>query len=256
MNVEVHEGDGPYLLLVHGILSSRAQWLLNLPALQEVSRPVVVELHGHGRSLAPDDPAAYTPDGYVAAFDDIRRSLGVDRWAVCGQSLGAALTLRYVLDHPDRVIASVFTNSASALADEGWRQGIERSLPPLVDDVRARGRAALDSLPIHPRQAKRLPPEVAGALVADAELLDPEGLAKTFEHTVPASSVRCRVAATAVPTLLVVGRRERAFLPSVEHARTAIAGLEVVELDAGHAVNAQAADGFDDAVRRFLGSHA
>ena len=59
---EVHPGRGPHLLLVHGMLSSRAQWLPNLAALAAVCRPVTLELWGHGRSPAPADPAAYHPD--------------------------------------------------------------------------------------------------------------------------------------------------------------------------------------------------
>ena len=43
---------------------------------------------------------------------------------VCGQSLGATLTLRYALDHPERVLAQVFTNSTSALADSDWVAGV------------------------------------------------------------------------------------------------------------------------------------
>ena len=90
LHYEVHDGAGPYLLLVHGFLSSRAQWVLNLDALSDVARPVVVEMYGHGRSPSPDDPAIYAPKNYVAEFERIRGELGVERWLVCGQSLGPA----------------------------------------------------------------------------------------------------------------------------------------------------------------------
>ena len=33
LHVDVHDGNGPYLLLVHGMLSSRVQWMPNLDAL-------------------------------------------------------------------------------------------------------------------------------------------------------------------------------------------------------------------------------
>ncbi|PON15417.1 hypothetical protein C2W62_23895 [Candidatus Entotheonella serta] len=59
---DIHDGTGPYLLMVHGFLSSRSQWKLNLDALCQVSRPVVVELWGHGRSPSPDDPHCYHSD--------------------------------------------------------------------------------------------------------------------------------------------------------------------------------------------------
>ena len=45
--------DGPVLLLVHGFMSSRAQWMPNLAALGEIAQLAVVELLGHGRSPAP-----------------------------------------------------------------------------------------------------------------------------------------------------------------------------------------------------------
>jgi pimeloyl-ACP methyl ester carboxylesterase len=82
---EVHGDRGPFLLLVHGMLSSRAQWMLNIEALCEFvscrSRAV-----GHGRSPTPDEPEAHSPERYMAEFEAIRRSLDAERWLICGQS--------------------------------------------------------------------------------------------------------------------------------------------------------------------------
>ena len=61
LHVDVHPGTGPFLLLVHGFLSGRSQWKLNLAALSEVVQPVVLELWGHGRSPSPEDVARYHP---------------------------------------------------------------------------------------------------------------------------------------------------------------------------------------------------
>lgn len=247
---EVHEGTGPHLLLVHGVLTSRAQWMLNLEALRAVSRPVVLELYGHGRSPSPDDPDRYRPEAYVAAFESIRAELGAERWLVCGQSLGAALTLRYALDHPDRFIAQVFTNSNSALAQ--WPPGVRAALAAQAERVLEGGRAAIEASPVHPRNARRLPESVKQALLADSELLDPRGVALTNTHTVPDSPVRDRIHENKVPSLLVVGTREKRFAPAAEFARAQMPNLKVVEADAGHAVNIEAAPTFNTAVRTFL----
>src|SRR5271170_4917873 len=112
MNVEIH-GDGgkPYLLLVHGLLSSRAQWRPNLRALSAVSTPVVVELLGHGRSSSPAASEAYSVAAYVRRFEALRERLGVERWFICGQSFGAGLTIRYALEHPERIVGQIFTNT-------------------------------------------------------------------------------------------------------------------------------------------------
>jgi len=251
---EVHDGEGPYLLLVHGMLSSRAQWMLNLEALRRITRPVVIELWGHGRSPAPGDPALYHPDAYVAAFDRLRRALGVERWCLLGQSFGAGLTLRYALTHPERVIAQVFTNSNSALADAATVEGYRRNAQARAA-LAAEGRAGLEKIPVHPAHARRLPAEVKRALVADAALHKPEAFALTFQHGSPHISVRERVAANRVPTLLVCGARERRFAPVRAFVEAEMPATEVVALEGGHGVNIQAAEAFNRAVTGFLARH-
>jgi pimeloyl-ACP methyl ester carboxylesterase len=236
---------------VHGILSSRAQWMLNVEALGSVCRPVVVELLGHGRSEAPLESEPYTPEGYVSAFEEIRESLGADQWFVIGQSLGSAVTLRYSLDRPERVIAQVFTNSSSALADDQWQERLRNAAPAMASRIEAGGREAIAAMPIHPSNAKRMPEEVKSALVADAELLSPHGVARSLVHT-STSSVRTRVSENRVPTLLVVGEREESFAEPTAYAEANMPCLEIVRLDAGHAVNIQAADEFNAAVSAFF----
>ncbi len=250
---EVYEGCGPFLLLVHGALSSRAQWHSNLAALRRVARPVVIELWGHGRSPAPEDPALYDPAGYVRAFEEIRVALGVERWFVCGQSLGAALTLRYALDHPNRFIAHVFTNSVSALGDTDWVTRTRASAAALADAIEQDGQAVIERLPIHPVRATRIPPAAHRALLEDATLLNPSGVARTFRYTVPDSSVRERAAENRVPALLVCGERETRFQAHREFAERTMPYLEVVGVDAGHAVNLEAAEAFTVAACAFLG---
>jgi pimeloyl-ACP methyl ester carboxylesterase len=252
---EVHGSRGPFLLLVHGMLSSRAQWMLNIEALSAFCRPVVVELFGHGRSPTPDGADAYSPERYVAEFEVLRRSLGVERWFICGQSLGAALTLRYSLDCPERVVAQAFTNSNSALADEAWRERVIPLMAAQARHLREHGGAALEGHPLNPARGKRLPAAARAALVADYTLHTPEGIAATGLYTVPDSSVRERASAISVPTLLVAGEREKGFDEARAFAERAIPGIRVVGLDGGHAVNLEAALEFNGAVASFVASH-
>jgi pimeloyl-ACP methyl ester carboxylesterase len=249
---DVHDGSGPYALLVHGFLSSRAQWTLNLAALSAVTRPVVVELFGHGRSPSPPEGDAYTPEGYVREFERIREALGADRWFVIGQSLGAALTLRYALDHPGRVIAHVFTNSQSALAEDGWEDRVRAGMEAQTKALEADGRRAIAAHPLNPARATRLPPDVRDALARDTALHDPHGIAMTGMHTVPGSSMRGRVQENRVPAMLTAGEREERFAPYRGFAEKAMPLLECIGLDAGHAVNIEAAEGWNAAVVAFL----
>jgi len=238
------------------MMSSRAQWMLNIEALCAFGRPVVVELLGHGRSPAPDEAALYSPDAYVEQFELLRQSLGADSWFIVGQSLGAALTLRYSLDHPDRIIAQAFTNSNSALADEGWGLRVLPLMQAQAQRLLEGGRVVLDRHPLNPSRGRRLPPEARTALVADCALHSLKGLAYTGLYTVPASSVRSRIAENTVPALLVAGRREESFAEARRFAETEMPVTTVVVLEAGHAVNLESATEFNRSVTDFFARFA
>lgn len=249
---EVHKGKGPYLLLVHGFLSSRAQWMLNLDALAKVTQPVVLELFGHGRSAAPNSPAPYSPEGYVDAFENIRRHLGVEKWLICGQSLGAGLTLRYALDFPEKIIAHVFTNTTSSFREETYMDNAREDVKKYASQLLETGHEGIRKIPVHPANARRLNPEVKTALIADSADIKIQGVVNTICYTRPEISVRNRAHTNNVPSLLVCGKREKRFLPHRDFAREHMRNLEIVELDAGHAVNVDAAEEFNNVVCSFF----
>ncbi len=249
---EVHEGDGPPLLMVHGILSSRAQWRDNLDALKSFSSPVVVELFGHGRSPAPRDVNCYLPDYYVGVFESIRGALGVDQWLVLGYSLGSGLTMRYCLAHPERVIAQAITNSTSSLAEAAQTTQFRDNADKVIERYEAGGIAAIEEIPVHPKHAKRLPTHVYEELIEDCARLDPGGVARTIVYTNGHSSVRDVIDKNQVPVLLLCGEKEKRFEPFKAFAMQNIPSLEVVNLPAGHAVNAEAPEGFNREIAAFF----
>ena len=239
----------PALLLLHGFLSSNLQWSLNQQALTEHFRPVAVELWGHGKSPTPRDPACYGVDRYLEELENVRRELGVDRWWVCGQSFGAGIAIRYALAHRQSLRGLIFTNSRSALSDV-TRDPANR--------LRAESWETLDSrkLPFHPCHAKRFPPELKARMVAAADAV--EGYALAQAVTTTGRDVACQKVAhrLRLPTLLVNGRFEKIFQPDRDFAAATIPGIEIVDLDAGHSVNIEAAAGFDRAVIGFAQRHA
>ncbi len=256
LHYEELPGNGPHIMMLHGMLSSKAQWDLNIEAIQSVARPVLVELLAHGRSAAPDEPEPYDPESYVGTFEAIRQELGIETWFLCGQSFGASLTMRYALRHPERIIAQVFTNSSSALAGEEYLKTYRGTAEQRAQLVEQGGKEGIKELPIFPGRARRIPIEGRDALVRDAELLQPKGLAQTFRYSSPFLSVRAEAANTAVPTLLVCGAAEKRFQPNYEFAVANIPNLKVVEADAGHAVNIEAADVFNEAVTAWIKEHS
>lgn len=235
--------DAPTMMLLHGFLSSNVQWERNVEALGEHLRLVLVEMPGHGDSPTPDDPAGYTLDAIIAALDGIRRSVGVDRWWVCGQSLGAAMTLNYVLAHQDDVHGVVVTNTRAAF-------GVSRSDPDV--DYRT---IDLRSVPFHPIHAKRFPPEIKQRMVERADAIPPHVL----NHVIAERDrwyVVDRLGELQVPMMLVNGRFERVFQPFVDDVRAASSAVEIVHLDGGHSINVEQPHAFNAAVLDFVERHS
>ena len=252
LSVQVHGGSGPHLLLVHGMLASRAQFLHNIAALETRFTPVTAELLGHNHSESPSDQAPYQPDGYIEAFEAIRIQLGVERWFIGGCSLGAALTMNYVLAHQDKVLSQVFTNSSSAFADSEtlgtWQANAEASYLK----IREGGMKAINRIPVHPRYGRRIPEEIRDALIHDGDNHSVEGIAMTMRWTSPFGSIRDRISEFHIPSLLVCGRFEKRFKDHRVFAEEHMENLDIVDLDAGHGVNMEAATEFNSAVLGLL----
>lgn len=244
-------GDAPYLFLVHGMLSSHRQWTPNLAALGGLVRPVLFDLWGHGEAPSPTDDALYTVEAIVGEFERARAALGAERVVLCGQSLGAGLTLRYSILHPQRIIAQVFTNSRSALlAPEAL--GSPEDGAARAEAIERGGRAALARLPFHPRHARRLEPALREAMAAVADAADPSAVARLMRVARSRLSVLGDLHRIACPTLLVNGRSERSFQPLRDVAERGIRGIRIADIDGGHAVNLENPEGFDAAVTSFL----
>jgi pimeloyl-ACP methyl ester carboxylesterase len=95
-------GDGPPLVLIHGLTGNLAVWHFTLvPRLRQDFTMLTYDLRGHGRS---DMSAAGYTTGHMA--DDLlglMDYLGIDKAHLLGHSLGADIALQLAMEHPDRV---------------------------------------------------------------------------------------------------------------------------------------------------------
>ena len=256
LHAVVHDGDGPLALLVHGALGSRSYWDDNIGALQAVCRPVVIELWGHGRSPSPGDPERYRPHSYVAEFERLRVELGAERIWMIGQSLGAALALHYVLAHSAHVIGAVLTNSSSAFSEPAvWAERTETMVEERALEVEAHGIEVLRDSWINPGRSTRISPGVRTRLAGEFSEHDATGLVNSFRFTNAGVPLGERLADVAVPVLLTNGTEEGRFQHLLPRARQ-IPGLEIADLPASHAVNAQDPAGWNAAAARFIRQHA
>jgi pimeloyl-ACP methyl ester carboxylesterase len=99
-------GQGPVLILIHGLGGSSEDFFLPAPLLARKRTVYIPDLLGSGSSDKPDAP--YTIDWFSQMLREMHGQLGLGPATWLGHSMGGLLSLRLALDHPelvDRVIA-------------------------------------------------------------------------------------------------------------------------------------------------------
>ncbi|MDO9396155.1 MAG: alpha/beta hydrolase [Herbiconiux sp.] len=99
LNVAIDIGDGPVVVLLHGIASSSASWRPLVPLVSPLYRVVAIDVLGFGGSRAAEG-AAFTLDEHVEALHKTLRGLRIrGRFTLVGHSLGALIAARYAAVH-------------------------------------------------------------------------------------------------------------------------------------------------------------
>lgn len=151
-------GDGPELVMVHGLTGNLAVWHLKImPLLSDHFRVLSYDLRGHGYSDMP--PTGYTADDMAGDLLRLLDALEIERPSIVGHSFGADIALYLAAEHPERVDGIIAIEGAlPALVCErnrddweGWAAWVHmlecagRSVPPARrSDVRYLLRASLE----------------------------------------------------------------------------------------------------------------
>jgi pimeloyl-ACP methyl ester carboxylesterase len=148
--VKIHyevEGQGPPLILQHGLMGSLERWRIYRYAqeLKKDYRLILVDARGHGQSDRPHEPEAYTYERFASDYVAILDDLGIQKANYFGYSMGAAIGFkgiaRYTLPHfnslilgginptnttpePERQFWNVLINGMQLAIREGWRAWI------------------------------------------------------------------------------------------------------------------------------------
>jgi len=91
-------GEGPVLLLVHGMAGSASTWKEVVPALARDFTVLAPDLPGHGRS--EKDVGDYSLGAFASTLRDLAVALGHDRFTVVGQSLGGGVAMQLAYQYP------------------------------------------------------------------------------------------------------------------------------------------------------------
>jgi pimeloyl-ACP methyl ester carboxylesterase len=93
-------GEGPAVLLIHGITNSSATWDRVFDLLAERYTVIAPDLIGHGQSAKPRGD--YSMGAYASGLRDLMVALEVDRATFVGHSLGGGIAMQLAYQFPER----------------------------------------------------------------------------------------------------------------------------------------------------------
>jgi pyruvate dehydrogenase E2 component (dihydrolipoamide acetyltransferase) len=245
--LELGEGDGVPVLLVHGFGADLNTWMFTQPVLAEGRRVTALDLPGHGGSAK--DVGAGDGESLTDAVEGALEALGIGRGHLVGHSMGGAVAALLALRRPDLV------SSLTLIASAGLGPEINGSF---IDGfVRmARRREAV---------------EILGLLVHDPALLSRTMVEDVLRYKrldgVSAALARIaeawfaggrqlldltdRIATLAMPVQLIWGREDR-IIP-VTHAEGLASRFPVHIIEqAGHLPHMEKAAEVNRLIKRFI----
>src|SRR4051812_12346855 len=109
-------GEGPVVMLVHGVGSTSASWRALHATLAARFRVIAWDAPGYGGSDKLPMEAPVAAD-YAAVLFEFCGALGVTRMHMVAHSLGALIAAAFCREHPELVASLVMANPAAGYGD-------------------------------------------------------------------------------------------------------------------------------------------
>ena len=247
----IEAGQGPALILLHGLFGSARNWGGVQKALAQHYRVIAMDLRNHGAS-----PHAAGMD-YAAQASDVAETmavLGIGRAIVLGHSMGGKTAMMLALTRPDLVERLIVADIAP------------RPYPPSLRAVVA----ALQALPLHPGLTRQEADQALRSAVPEAPIKSFLLQNLRFESAHPGWRIGLGEIAAAMPEIEAFAPPQAApfegpalamagalspYIRPEDHAafRALFPRIDFVSIArAGHWLHAENPEGFMAALRDFL----
>ncbi len=254
--VEAH-GVGIPLILCCAFCTTHENWRPQVdPLVAAGARVILWDYRGHGRSGTPTEDRAYSTERVV---EDLALVL---EWAAAGQpavlgglSFGGLACLHFALSYPERTRAIVLIDSGPGFkkpaAQEGWQAQVERTARFLEErgfEAFLAGKAGASCIGRDPEA-----PAARAAAVAIAAQ-DPSAVARFGRRVAgPAPGVIDALPSIGAPALVIVGAEDHAYLRAADVLAAKLPHAQKRTIPrAGHIVNIEQAEAFNDALIEFV----
>ncbi|MCH7838560.1 MAG: alpha/beta fold hydrolase [Chloroflexi bacterium] len=242
-------GQGPALVLTHGLGDCAELWSPLAEALADGYRVVSWDMRGHYRSEAPEDPAQYTQDLVVEDLRALCDHLGIERAVHGGHSLGGYTALRFYEAYPERVAGLVLHAAGPGYRNQEGSQAWTDRLNKIAGKQE-------EKFPDSSARVSAKELRVGAPALGDVAQHMVRGIAGV-ERGVMAHPRFVDATTLRVPTLVLVGENDRGYQASADYFAAKLPdGRKVVVEGAGHPAVLERPELVNAAVREFLDSLA
>jgi 4,5:9,10-diseco-3-hydroxy-5,9,17-trioxoandrosta-1(10),2-diene-4-oate hydrolase len=103
------QGDGPVLVLIHGMFGDHRDWAPVLAPLARHFRVLALDLPGFGASEKPEN--GYSGTFFISTLHEFFEQTHIKKFSLMGNSFGGQVSLLYALKHPEQVEQLVLVDS-------------------------------------------------------------------------------------------------------------------------------------------------
>jgi pimeloyl-ACP methyl ester carboxylesterase len=254
-------GEGPPVVLIHGLSGCWQNWLENIPHLARRHRVVALDLAGFGESELPQEEISIP--GYGRFVDAFLGAIGVERAMLVGNSMGGFIAAETAISHPSRVDKLVLVSAAGLMRVGNRRLSALERAARLFHPATAAILARRESLVKRPglrrrilygivRYPDRIEPELVYEVASGA---GKPGFLAALEAIMD-YDFRERLPAISAPTLVVWGRNDRVVPVSgaYEYEQLIPGSRREIFEDTGHLAMLERPARFNEMVEGFLNS--
>ena len=235
-------GEGPVVLLTHGFSATSKMWHDQIDSLSSDYCLVLWDMRGHGSSAYPEDINLYNEKETIEDILSILDKLNVKKANIGGMSLGGYMSLAFYNQFPERVDSLIIIDTGPGFKNVDARNNWNNYAISTAEKFELSG---LDSLT---GRSKEMDPK---------NHLNAKGLSKAARGMLTQHDDRIirSLEKISVPSLIIVGENDEPFLAASDYMERKIVGSKkVVISDAGHAVNIDQPETFNQTVKEFLSS--
>ncbi|NMC43491.1 MAG: alpha/beta hydrolase [candidate division Zixibacteria bacterium] len=244
-------GTGPPVVFLHGLTLDLRMWRRQIDYFSSQYRVVAYDSRGHGRSSCPE--TGYSVGDRVQDLKNLVTALDLPPFHLVGLSMGGATALGYAIDYQSSLLSLTLVDTSASGYQPPSKIRDMREVAVKMGVEEAKRRWIRTTLFYYANRNEELRRELAEMMAGHCGRLwlDPKRGRYPVRDDVELSS---RVT---VPTLIIVGEKDRYFLPLARtlHNRIVNSELDIIP-GVGHMANMEAPDRFNFRLEQFLQRNA